>query len=191
MAEDGASYTRMSSSVASRLAAVGFQQPVDLNLLPESWWVLKVDAAALHDQMESGGVTMMVEANTAEIAHRFNLYFCEVIGGPYDTWEDMNGCVWVISGFDPASLGPRALPCNIPGWIAQRLQDQGHATPIPFSKLADAYWVCGMGGGVLSTREPETRMRSGSGLLHSITDGPFGSHADASYAFDVLWESPD
>lgn len=191
LADDGASYTRMSATVASRLAAMGFEQPVDLDLLSEKWWVLRVDAAAMDDQLECGGAMVTVEATTSAIVHRFDGYFCEVVGGPFETQADMNGCVWVEAGFDRHSLGANALPCVIPGWTVKRLAAQGQFTPLPFSKLADAYWVCGMGGGVVSTQELDEQMRSDLGMRHGITDGPFKSHAEATYAFDVLWESPE
>lgn len=191
LADDGASYTRMSGAVANRLAAIGFEQPVDVDLLPEKWWVLRVDAAAMDDQLECGGAMVTVEATTTAIVHRFDGYFCEVVGGPFETQADLNGCVWVEAGFDRLSLGAKALPCVIPGWIVKRLAAQGQFTPLPFSKLADAYWVCGMGGGVVSTHELEEQMRSELGMRHGITNGPFNSHAEATYAFDVLWESPE
>lgn len=190
LADDEASYTRMSGTVASRLAAMGFEQPVDLDLLPEKWWVLKVDAAVMDDRLECGGAMVTVEATTSAIVHRFDGYFCEVVGGPFETQADMNGCVWVEAGYDRHPLGAKALPCVIPGWIVKRLAAQGLVTPLPFSKLADAYWVCGMGVGVVSTHELEEQMRSELGMSHGITDGPFRSHAEATYAFDVLWESP-
>ena len=95
LADDGASYTCMSGAVANRLTAVGFVQPVDLALLPEKWWVLRVDAAAMDDQLECGGAMVTVEATTTAIVHRFDGYFCKVVGGPFETQADMKGCVWV------------------------------------------------------------------------------------------------
>lgn len=188
--EDGATLTLMSSTVAIRLAAQGFQDPVDLDTIPGRFWILNIDANAMDERFEPGGVSMKIEARTSEIPFRSSMHFCEVIGGPFKTTDEMHGCFWISSELDRNMLSGQALTCHIPSWLVKRLEEQGHSFPLPFSDLIDSYWVCGMGGGVLSTRELEIRIRSDFALGHNITDGPFRSREDASYAFDSLWDSP-
>jgi hypothetical protein len=64
---------------------------LSLRNLPDKWWLANVDIASVNSNSESGGGTVRVGASTAELAHRYSDYYCEVIGGPFNHSDEING----------------------------------------------------------------------------------------------------
>lgn len=186
----GTLLNRMSPAVVQTLASMGLHEPISLRNLPNKWWVANVDIASVNSGFESGGGTVRVTASTEDIVHRYSHYYCEVIDGPFNHPDEINGCYFVTYRFDPQRLGDQARLCILPSWLVSRLAQRGLDEPIPFLAMSGKFWVCGMGGGVCSTEEMEDLMRTGR-YRHYVTDGPFDSRGDADYAYDVLWESPE
>jgi len=186
----GALLSRMSPAVAATLAGMGLHEPVSLRLMAGKWWIANVDIASVNPGFEAGGGTARVVATSEELAHRYGDGYCEVVGGPFNHQDEINGSYFISSSFDRKRLGDLAALCEIPGWIASRQAKNGLAEPIPFPAMAGKWWVCGMGGGVCTTADIEIALRGGE-RFHPITDGPFDTRDNAEYAFDVLWESPE
>ena len=186
----GALLCRMSAEVAATLAGIGLHEPVSLRQLPGKWWIANVDLASVNPGFEAGGGNTRVVASSEELDHRYGDGYCEVVGGPFNHPDEVNGSYFVSSRFDRNRLGDLAALCEIPGWIASRQAKNGLAEPIPFPAMAGKWWVCGMGGGVCTTADIEIALRGGE-RFHPITDGPFDTRDKAEYAFDVLWESPE
>jgi len=77
----------MPSTVAARLRALGFEQPVVLDKLPGRWWSIHADLAALGRASEPGcGYTRTV-APTEAINGHFGAYWEEILDGPFDSEE--------------------------------------------------------------------------------------------------------
>lgn len=118
-----------------------------------------------------------IKASLVEAAD--NLALAEVLERP---------SYFVQRDFDRSTVEDDAMFCEIPSWEAFRLLNEGYREPIPFAAMAGKYWVCGMDGGVMSTSEVKFALQFGGG--RKVTDGPFDTEDEASYRFDVLWESP-
>lgn len=80
--------TLMSESVARALAIFGLQAPVSLTNLTGLWWVARVDAAHIHDNLEFGGAYCTLVAGTEELIHRYSDGYAEVTRGPFATREE-------------------------------------------------------------------------------------------------------
>jgi len=186
----GTLLNRMSPDVVQALASMGLHEPVSLKNLPDKWWLANVDIASVNSSFESGGGTVRVEASTADLVHRYSYHYCEVIGGPFNHPDEINGCYFVTDRFDSQRLGDKARLCMMHDWLIYSLAQRGLHEPISFLAMSGKFWVCGMMGGVCSTEELEELMRSGQ-YRHYVSDGPFVSRDDAAYAYDVLWESPE
>ena len=87
----GTLLNRMSPAVVQTLASMGLHEPISLRNLPNKWWVANVDIASVNSSLESGGGTVMVKASTADLIHRYSDYYCEVIGGPFNHPDEING----------------------------------------------------------------------------------------------------
>jgi|WetSurMetagenome_2_1015567.scaffolds.fasta_scaffold288650_2 hypothetical protein len=87
----GSLLIKMTPEVAQTLASVGLHEPVSLRNLPGKWWLANVDIASVNANFEAGGSTVRVEASTADLAHRYSYYYCEVIGGPFNHSDEING----------------------------------------------------------------------------------------------------
>lgn len=180
----------MTSAVAARLRALGFEQPVVLGSLPGKWWSIHADLAALDVTREPGCGFAQTMASSEAIAGHFALYWREILAGPFDAAEDGQAVYLAAPDTNVAWLGERALVQAISPWISKSLNKRGFNEPVPLTKLAGLYWVCGLGGGWCTTAELEARIRRHPGAVN-ITHGPFDSEEDAQYAFDVMWESPE
>jgi hypothetical protein len=180
---------KMTTQVATALAAIGLHEPVSVRSLPGKWWLANVDMAAVNSNCEPGGGATQLVVSSEELRCRYGAYYCEVVAGPFNSNEESYPCFFVIEQ-SRNYRDPNALYCELPSWMESRLQKKGLKFPIPFAALAGKYWVCGMSGGVSSTENIQKEMRSEEIKFH-ITDGPFDSQDDADYAYDVLWESPE
>lgn len=183
----GTLLVKMSCKVVDALRAIGLFEPVSLSLLPGQWWVASVDASVDNPNFEAGGCTTVVIATSEVLSRRYSSAYCEVTRGPFGNRDEIDGYCFVTETFDRRRLGEKAQVLVIPCWSAKRLTDMGMSEPFPLPALLDKWWVCGMGGGVVSTEQLAVR----PGLRHHISDGPFDSKNDADYAFDVLWEAPE
>ena len=180
----------MSSPVAVRLRALGFEQPVQLDALPGKWWSIRADLAALGFVSEPGCGFARTTASTEAIAGHFCLYWRDIQAGPFDCAEDSGAVYLAAPDAEVAWLGDGATVVRVPSWISRRLIERGLDEPVPLRKLAGKYWVCGLGGGSCSTAELEDRLRRDPASVN-ITHGPFDREEDAQYAFDLMWESPE
>ncbi|MBN8491069.1 MAG: hypothetical protein J0M00_06530 [Burkholderiales bacterium] len=180
----------MSEPVVRRLALLGHAQPVLLSALPGKWWSINVDLAALDEANEPGCGYRCIDATSEAIGANHALYWCEIVAGPFDQEADATATYLASIEFDAAWLGPRAAVGRVEPWVCKQLQARGLTEPYPLTAVADAYWVCGMGGGVCATQELAKRVRRFPGEA-GVTHGPFDNEDDAHYAFDVMWESPE
>jgi hypothetical protein len=183
----GTLLVKMSSHVVDALLAMGLYEPVSLSLLPGQWWVANVDASVDNASFEAGGCTTVVITTTEVLSQRYSSAYCEVTRGPFGSRDEIDGYYFATETFDRGRLGENAQVLLIPAWSAKQLTDRGMSEPFPLTALLDKWWVCGMGGGVVSTEQ----LAVGPGPRHHISDGPFDSKDDADYAFDVLWEAPE
>ena len=183
----GTSLIKMAPAVVEALAHMGLHEPVSLKTLPDRWWVAQADASTDNPNLEAGGCTVEVIADTEMLTQHYSTAYCEVTRGPYGSRDEIDGCCFATEEFDHRRLGKNASVILIPDWCAKRLADQGKSEPIPVSALSGKWWVCGMGGGVVQTENLAMQPNMG----HPISDGPFESMNDAAYAFAVLWESPE
>lgn len=78
----------MRQPVARALAVFGLQAPVSLTHLKGLWWVARVDAAHIHDNLEFGSAFCTRVASTEELANRFSDGYAEVTRGPFSTREE-------------------------------------------------------------------------------------------------------
>lgn len=78
----------MSASVAARLRALGYEQPVELVALPGLWWSIRADLAALGTTTEPGCGFGQVMATSESIAGHYSLYWREIVAGPFERAED-------------------------------------------------------------------------------------------------------
>lgn len=186
----GSLLIKMTPAVANTLASMGLHEPVSMKNFPDKWWLANVDIASVNSNFESGGGTTRVEASTADLVHHYSYYYCEVIGGPFNNQEEINGCYLVSDSFDSQRLGNHALLCRVEDWVFSLIARSGLTEPILLRTLYGKFWVCGMGGNVCSTEELEELVRAGL-YRYRITNGPFDTRGDADYAYDVLWEHPE
>lgn len=180
----------MGQPVASRLRALGYEQPVELELLPGHWWSIRADLAALGSSVEPGSGFGQTAASSEAIAGHFSRYWLDVVAGPFGRPEDREAVYLASREADIGWLGEQAIVVKIEPWLSRHLRELGHHEPVLLSSLADKYWVCGMGGGCCSTAELESLARQNPRSVR-ISHGPFDREEDAHYAFDVLWESPE
>lgn len=180
----------MPSPVAVRLRALGFEQPVVLDELPGKWWSIHADLAALGRASEPGCGCAQTMASTEAINGHYGAYWMEILGGPFDAAEEGDAVYLASQAADVAWLGAGATVKQISPWIAKCLSDRGLREPVPLTRLAGLFWVCGLGGGWCPTAELDARIRSNPRAVN-ITHGPFEREEDAQYAFDVMWESPE
>ncbi len=185
-----ASTCRVIKSVADRLKSLNFAPPVRLADLPSYWWTARVDIAALDGSREPRCATQEVDITAAQMEAHFAGYFCELIAGPFESKESIEGTYLVFGNLDVGWLGARARVREVRSWIAAGLKSKGFATPVKLGDLHGKHWVCGMSGGVRTTEEL-ARLCDTSADLLAITHGPFDTETEASHAFDVLWESPE
>ncbi|MDP1526997.1 MAG: hypothetical protein Q8M20_14380 [Rhodocyclaceae bacterium] len=181
------SLIKMSRVVENNLKAIGLNEPVSLRLVQDKWWLANVDASVDNPNFESGGCMATVIGTTEYLARRYWDVYCEFTHGPYGSRDEIDGICLVTESFDRSKLGAKAAAILIPGLSARRLEEQGIHEPFPSSLLEDKWWVCGMGGGICSTKDLPLMIHCG----RHVTDGPFDSKAKAEYQFDCLWESPE
>jgi hypothetical protein len=180
----------MSNPVAAHLRTLGFSQRVPLDALPNKWWSIAVDVAALESNIEPGCGYRRTVASSEAIGAHHAMYWCEIAGGPFDRAEDADDLYLASPELDVDWLGSGATVVRISPWISNRLSARGAPEPVHLKTLAGMYWVCGLAGGVCSTEELAGRLRRNQGSTR-ITHGPYEDEADAHCAFDVMWESPE
>ena len=181
---------RISAEVAAKLDVLGLHEPISLRQLPGKWWIANVDMASVNPVIEAGGGMATVIASSEALASEYAGNYCAVVGGPFNSREEVDGGFFVTNQFDSKMVGDRAQLCLIPNWMVRRLAEKGLVEPIPFSAMSEKWWVCGTGGGVYRTADIESALCSGK-FFPRITDGPFDTKEQADYAFDLLWESPE
>jgi hypothetical protein len=180
------SLIKMSQEVENNLKAIGLNEPVSLRQVQDKWWIANVDASVDNPNLESGGCMTRVIGTTEELARRYWAVYCEFTNGPYGSRDEIDGVCLVTKSFDRSKESSQATLISIPGFSARRLEEHGINEPFPLSLLENKWWICGLGGGVCSTRDLVEMVHSG----REVTDGPFDSKAQAEYQFDCLWESP-
>lgn len=179
----------MSAAVAARLRALGFEQPVELDALPGQWWSILADLAALGTVSDPGCGFGRTMASTEAIASHHALYWREIVAGPFERADDSQAVFLAAPEVNAVWLGEGVTVVRIAPWISRRLSERGFGEPVSLTRLAEMYWVCGMGGGWCSTAELENRIRRDPQAVR-ITHGPFDCEDEAQYAFDVMWEPP-
>lgn len=180
------SLIKMSQEVENNLKAIGLNEPVSLRLLQDKWWIADADASVDNPNLESGGCVTSVIGTTEALARRYSAVYCEFTNGPYGSRDEIDGVCLATESFDRSKLNSHATLISIPGFSARRLEEQGIHEPFPSSVLEDKWWICGMGGGVCSTRDLLDMVHSG----RQVTDGPFDSKSQAECQLDCAWESP-
>lgn len=81
----------MRESVAKTLEVFGLRAPVSLRHLKGLWWVARVDAASVYDNLEFGGGYCTRVVDTAALQHRYCHAYAEVTRGPFATEEEARG----------------------------------------------------------------------------------------------------
>lgn len=128
-------------------------------------------------------------ATTEAIACHFCLYWLDIQAGPFDCAEECEAVYLAAPDAEVAWLGDGATVVRVSRWISRGLIERGFGEPVPLTRLAGMYWVCGFGGWC-ATAELEDRLRRDPASVN-ITHGPFDREEDAQYAYDLLWESPE
>lgn len=145
---------RMSSAVARRLAERGLREPISLNVLPNFWWKVNLDAAevGLVSEYGCGFVNRML--STASLMKKG----FEVTDGPFAAWEnadvsrailnDFPGMFWdakILQSADVPAKAGSDQPCSGEdgAYLSERLLialDQGDSIEVfsgPFETEVD------------------------------------------------------
>lgn len=85
--------TLMGETVARALSILGLQAPVSLTHLVGLWWVARVDAAHVYENLEFGGAYCTRVASTLELIENFSDGYAEVTRGPFATQEEAAACL--------------------------------------------------------------------------------------------------
>lgn len=161
-----ASLRRMSSTVAKKLAAMGLKQPISLQLLPNRWWKVAMDAAEVGLVSEYGNAFVSRIMSTEALMHQG----FEVEDGPFIVWENQDISKAILNSYPGKFWDARIIQ------VAEKPDEQGqlHYSGSDNGHTSEALMAA---------------LDLGDSI--QVFSGPYESEDDARYALDVRWEVPD
>jgi hypothetical protein len=161
-----ASLRKMSNTVAKKLAEMGLKQPISLQLLPNRWWKVAMDAAEVGLVSEYGNACVSGIMSTEALMHQG----FEVEDGPFIAWENQDISKAILKSYPGKFWDARTIQ------VAEKPDEQ---VQLHYSGSDNGY----------TSEALMAALDLGDSI--QVFSGPYESEDDARYALDVRWEVPD
>lgn len=161
-----ASIRKMSEQVVRNLAKIGLHEPVSLQMLPNRWWKVNVDAAEVGQLSEYGCAYVTLFMSSDRLARIGS----EVVDGPFEAWANIDVAEAILmenaGKFWDATISNRPMLPVVEGDDGYAGYDNAYSSEELLAALADRKTI-------------------------KVYSGPYDTKDAAHYRLDVRWESPE